>query len=109
MRMSALICLTTCPDRDTAERIADALVGERLAACVNIVLGLRSIYRWEGKIVRDDELLLIIKTTRDRMDALRERLPMLHPYELPELVAVESVDALPAYLDWVRSETRPTP
>lgn len=109
MRMSALICLSTCPDRETAERIADALVEARLAACVNIVPGVASVYRWQGGIERDDELLLIIKTSQDRMPALREALPRLHPYELPELIAVEARDGLPAYLDWVHAETRPLP
>ena len=105
--MSVLICLTTCPDRSAADRIATALVDERLAACVNIVPGIHSTYRWQGQVMRDEELLLIIKTTVERMAELRARLPQLHPYELPELVAVESVDGLPAYLDWVRDETRP--
>lgn len=107
--MSVLICLTTCPDADSAGRIATALVEERLAACVNVVPGLASTYRWQGNVTRDDELLLVIKTTRDRFDALRERLPMLHPYELPELLVVEAADGLAAYLDWVRAETRPAP
>lgn len=107
--MSVLICLTTCPDRDAADHIASALVQERLAACVNIVPGIASIYRWQGEIVRDDELLLIIKTTAERMPALKSRLPELHPYELPELLAVEPADALPAYLDWVRDQARPLP
>ncbi|MBE2211966.1 MAG: divalent-cation tolerance protein CutA [Xanthomonadaceae bacterium] len=107
--MSVLICLTTCPDRDTADRIASALVEERLAACVNCLPGIHSTYRWQGAVHRDDELLLLIKTTRDRMDALRTRLVTLHPYELPELLAVESADGLPAYLDWVREQTRPAP
>ena len=109
MHMSVLICLTTCPNRDAADRIATALVEERLAACVNIVPGIHSTYRWQGEVIRAEELLLIVKTTADRFDALRERLPQLHPYELPELVAVESVDGLPAYLHWVRDETRPAP
>ncbi len=105
--MSVLICLTTCPDADSAGRIATALVEERLAACVNVVPGLASTYRWRSEVTRDDELLLVIKTTRERFDALRERLSMLHPYELAELVAVEAADGLAAYLDWVRAETRP--
>ena len=91
-----------------ADQIADALVQQRLAACVQI-LPMQSRYRWQGEVTRDDELLLIIKTSRDRFDALRERLPMLHPHELPELVAVEAADGLAAYLDWVRAETRPAP
>lgn len=107
MPMSALICLSTCPDRAAAERIADALVEERLAACVNIVPGLTSVYRWQDQIRRDEELLLVIKTHSDRLDALRQRIDELHPYELPELIAVEAADGLPAYLDWVRAETRP--
>lgn len=107
--MSVLICLTTCPDADSAGRIATALVDERLAACVNVIPGLASTYRWQGTVTRDDEWLLLIKTTRERFDALRERLPMLHPHELPELVTVEAADGLAAYLDWVRAETRPAP
>ena len=79
----------------------------RLAACVNSVPGLVSTYRWQGEIERDDEWLLIIKTTTERLDALRARLLELHPYELPELVAVKAADGLAAYLDWVQAETTP--
>ncbi len=107
--MTVMICLSTCPDSDTAGRIAEALVDARLAACVNIVPGVASVYRWEGAIVHEREWLLVIKTRAECLSALRERLPLLHPYELPELVAVEAADGLPAYLDWVRAETRPTP
>lgn len=105
--MSVLICLSTCPDRESAEHIARSLVDARLAACVNSVPGLLSTYRWQGKIERDDEWLLIIKTTTERLDALRARLLELHPYELPELVAVKAADGLAAYLDWVQAETTP--
>ncbi|PJK10161.1 divalent-cation tolerance protein CutA [Lysobacteraceae bacterium NML08-0793] len=103
--MHVLICFNTCPSRADAERIADALVKARLAACVNILPGITSTYRWQGQIVHDEEWLLIIKTRSDRLDALRARLVELHPYELPELVAVQASDGLPTYLDWVRAET----
>lgn len=106
MQMTALVCFSTCPDAASADRIATALVEERLAACVNVLPGVRSTYRWEGAVQRDDEVLLIIKTTTDRLDTLRARLSALHPYELPELVAVEAVGGSPAYLDWITSETR---
>lgn len=105
--MDVLLCLCTCPDAATAERLAETLVGERLAACVNIVPGLRSVYRWQGAVHRDEEVLLLIKTTRTRYPDLQTRLPQLHPYELPELVAVEIADGLPAYLRWVADAALP--
>lgn len=99
--MTALVCFCTCPDTDTAQRIADVLVEERLAACVNVLPGLRSVYRWRGAIERADEVLLLIKTVRERLEPLTARVASLHPYELPELVAVEIAGGLAAYLDWV--------
>ena len=102
----ALICFCTCPETDTAERIATALVDERLAACVNILPGLRSIYRWQDAVERADEVLLLVKTSADAYPALQARLRELHPYELPELLAVESAFGLPEYLLWVAAETR---
>lgn len=105
--MDALLCLCTCPDPATARQLAETLVDERLAACVNIVPGLRSVYRWQGATHCDEETLLLIKTTRARYPALQARLPALHPYELPELVAVEVADGLPAYLRWLADATRP--
>ncbi|MGG6462047.1 divalent-cation tolerance protein CutA [Solilutibacter silvestris] len=106
MYMTPLVCFSTCPDAASADRIATALVEERLAACVNVLPGVRSTYRWQGQVQRDDEILLVIKTGVDRLDALRERLATLHPYELPELIAVEATGGLPAYLDWIATETR---
>ena len=105
--MTALLCLTTCPDPESARHIADALVEERLAACVNVLPGVHSTYRWQGKVERADELLLLIKTTRVRLPALQERIKTLHPYELPEVLAVEA-GGLPAYLQWVARETTPS-
>lgn len=104
--MDALLCLTACPDTDSAVRIADALVEERLAACVNVIPGLRSVYHWQGEVERADEVLLLIKTTRAAFPALQQRLQALHPYELPELIAVEPADGLPAYLEWVAGTVR---
>ncbi|HJR73031.1 MAG TPA: divalent-cation tolerance protein CutA [Luteimonas sp.] len=106
MPLPTLVCLSTCPDPETADRIAAALVEERLAACVNALPGVRSTYRWKGDVQRDNETLLIIKTTKDRLERLAERLAELHPYELPELVAVEAAGGLPAYLDWIAAQTR---
>jgi len=103
--MDALVCFSTCPDTATAEYIARVLVEDRLAACVNLLPGVRSVYRWEGEVAVDDEVLLMIKTTQDRLPALRDRLVALHPYDVPELVAVTVADGLPAYLRWIADAT----
>ena len=105
--MTALACLCTCPDAASAARIADALVGERLAACVNVLPGLQSLYRWQGRVERASEVLLLIKTTRARLEALSARLVELHPYELPEVLAVDIAGGLPAYLAWIEDATAP--
>ncbi len=105
--MTALICFCTCPDADVAERIATALVDERLAACVNVLPGIASIYRWQGRVERADEVLLLAKTAPERLAALAARIAALHPYELPEVVAVEAAGGLPAYLAWIAEQTRP--
>lgn len=97
-----LLCYCTCPDADSAQRIAEALVTERLAACVNRLPGIVSTYRWQGTVTTDSEELLLIKTTAARFEALRQRLLALHPYELPELIAVPVERGHAAYLSWVR-------
>lgn len=97
----------TAPDVETASRIARALVEERLVACVNLVPGVRSIYRWEGALQQDSEVLLVVKTRADRAAAIADRVAELHPYELPELVMLPAVGGSVAYLDWVRSEAAP--
>ena len=102
--MTVLICFCTCPDRPVADRLAETLVGEGLAACVNVVPGLHSVYRWQGAIERSDETLLLIKTTAAGLPALSARIVELHPYELPEIVAVEVAGGLSAYLDWVAEQ-----
>ncbi|TYT26058.1 divalent-cation tolerance protein CutA [Luteimonas viscosa] len=105
--MTAVACFCTCPDAGTAGRIADALVVERLAACVNILPGITSVYRWQGAVERADEVLLVVKTMRARLEALTARVVALHPYELPEVIAVDIAGGLPGYLDWIAAETRP--
>jgi len=102
MSDNVLLCYCTCPDVASAQKLADALVGERLAACVNRIPAVASTYRWKGEVVTDHEELLLIKTTAAQLPALKERLLALHPYELPELVAVPVVDGHRPYLDWVR-------
>ena len=99
--MSALLVYSACPDIDTAQRIADALVEERLAACVNVVPGVRSIYRWKGTIECGNEVLLLVKTVAAQLQAVSARIVALHPHELPEVIAVEASGGLSAYLDWV--------
>ena len=101
-----LLVITNLPDADSAKQVARQLVEQRLAACVNILPGLRSVYRWQGVIEQADEQLLLIKTTRSACPALQARLLELHPYELPELLAVEAADGLPAYLQWVADAVR---
>jgi periplasmic divalent cation tolerance protein len=101
------VAFATAPDEAVALRIARALVEERLAACANLVPGVRSIYRFRGVVEDEREVLLVIKTCADRIEALAERLRALHPYEVPELVVVPTAGGLAPYLDWVRVETRP--
>jgi periplasmic divalent cation tolerance protein len=102
---AVLLCLCTCPDATSAQRLAETLVGERLAACVNRLPGIRSTYRWQGAVTTDAEELLLIKTTAARFEALKARLLQLHPYALPELIAVPVEHGHAAYLDWVRAGT----
>ena len=101
-----LIVLSTCPDGDTAAGIGRTLVAEALAACVNVVPGIRSIYAWKGEMQDEAESLMILKTTTDRFEALRERLVALHPYELPEVVALATAGGHDAYFRWVAEATR---
>jgi periplasmic divalent cation tolerance protein len=101
-----LIVFSTCPDADTAARIGRALVEESLAACVNVVPGIRSIYAWKGEVHDEAEMLMMLKTTVNRFEDLRERLLALHPYEVPEVVAVGAAGGHDAYFRWVAESTR---
>jgi periplasmic divalent cation tolerance protein len=105
MPTDALLVLSTCPDAETAQRIARGLVEERVAACVNIVGPITSVYRWRGAVETAGELLLLIKTRHDRYPDLERVLRASHPYETPEIVAVPVERGLNDYLDWVRSCT----
>lgn len=101
MENKIIIAFSTCGDTAQARAMATGLVGAGLAACVNIVPGLLSVYRWQDEVQSDPECLMIIKTTDSAIGAVREWILKQHPYELPELVAVPVTDGLPAYLDWV--------
>jgi len=107
--MSAEHCLVlcTCPDAKTAETLAAALVAERLAACVNVVAGLTSIYPWDGKIETATEHLLLIKTETASFMALEASIREKHPYELPEIVAVPILRGSTAYLEWISQWLHP--
>lgn len=98
--------LCTVPDSVTAERIAARLVSAKLAACVNIVAGIESVYEWQGKIERSHELLLIIKTQTACYAQLEARLVELHPYDTPEIIATPITHGLSDYLDWVGAVTQ---
>lgn len=100
----ALIVFVTCPPQ-AAAALAQTLVESRLAACVNILSGISSVYRWQDEVQRDDESLLLIKTSRARYPALEHAVRENHPYELPEVLAVAVEAGLPAYLDWLRDAT----
>jgi periplasmic divalent cation tolerance protein len=99
------VVLLTAPDAASAEGLARALVGERLAACVNVVPGVRSFYRWEGRVEDAAEWLLVVKTRADRTAALAARVRELHSYELPEVLELAVSGGSPAYLDWVSKES----
>lgn len=104
-----VVILSTAPDAATAARLARALVEESLAACVNVIPVVRSIYAWNEAIQDEQEALMIAKTTAARATRLRERLVELHPYEVPEVVAVPLVDGHDAYLRWIATATRTPP
>ncbi|MEX2472076.1 MAG: divalent-cation tolerance protein CutA [Gemmatimonadota bacterium] len=95
------VVLVTAPDGDTAERLGRVLVEERLAACVNVLPAITSIYRWEGRVETDEETLLMIKTSTGGFEALRRRVVELHPYDTPEVLTLDVRDGSREYLDWV--------
>jgi len=107
--VTTLLVLTNLPDRAAAERLAEALIAQRVAACVNILAPCRSVYRWREGVQHAEEHPMLIKTSAERYPALEAAIRAGHPYELPEIVAVPVERGLPAYLDWVAQETRAQP
>ncbi|QLH41341.1 MAG: divalent-cation tolerance protein CutA [Coxiellaceae bacterium] len=95
------LILCTCPDKMTAERLANLVINNQLAACVNIIGNITSVYHWEGNIATNDECLLLIKTSTQRYALLEKTLKAAHPYDVPEIIAIDIQQGLPAYLDWI--------
>ncbi|MSQ50665.1 MAG: divalent-cation tolerance protein CutA [Betaproteobacteria bacterium] len=107
MNSDLLLVLTNLPSREIADKLALDLLARRLAACVNVLAPCRSVYRWQDRIQCDEEHPMLIKTTQERYAALEEAIRAMHPNELPEIIAVPVVQGLPAYLQWVETETQP--
>ena len=101
-----IVAFVTCGSEEEALKIANALVEARLAACVNVVAPIRSIYRWEGKICDEKEWLLVIKTQRHRFEALEKKVKSLHSYSVPEIISLPITEGSPAYLSWLVEMTR---
>jgi periplasmic divalent cation tolerance protein len=101
-----MVVLVTVPNAEVAAQIAEALVGEELAACVNVLPAMSSTYRWRGKVEHADEQLCLIKTTAEVFEAVRARVVALHPYEVPEVVALPIVSGHAPYLDWIAASVR---
>jgi periplasmic divalent cation tolerance protein len=101
----AILVLTTLPTADAAAEVAKAVVDEKLAACANILPALRSIYRWEGKIQDENEVLVLLKTRQAQYERLKARILGLHPYEVPEVLAIPVEQGNQPYLDWIARET----
>ena len=102
----AILVLVTAPDAEKAAELARSLVEERLAACGNVLPGLRSIYRWQGKVEDEAEALLLLKSTAERFEALRARIVELHPYDYPEVLRFDVAGGHTPYLEWIVSSTR---
>jgi periplasmic divalent cation tolerance protein len=106
--MEAVFCYVTCSSRDEALAIARRLVEERLAACGNVISGMRSVYRWEGTIHEEGEVVLILKTRTTLVERVTERVKALHGYACPCIAALPVIGGNPAYLDWIFAETEPS-
>jgi periplasmic divalent cation tolerance protein len=101
----AMVVLITAPNENDAEAIAKALLEARLAACVNIIRNIRSLYRWQGKVEDEQEVLMIVKTRKERFGELVKKVRGLHSYTVPEIIALPVTDGLEEYLGWIGQET----
>ena len=104
---TAVFIYTTLPDMDSARRIGEALVKERLAACANIFPGMRSIYEWQGRLEYDEEVAVIFKTAPERADATETRITALHPYQVPAILRLPVTHVNAPYLEWLKAQTTP--
>lgn len=99
------ILYCTTPDQKTAGQIADVLVGDKLAACCNIIPGISSVYAWQGKVQKDSECLMLIKTVKSRIEQIKEKITALHPYDVPEIIATPIAAGNTPYLKWIEEST----
>ena len=103
--MNYIIILSNTNSMDSAETIANFLVKEKLAACVNIVPKIKSIYTWQNKIEKEEEVLMLIKTKQSLFNHVKEKITLLHPYEVPEIISIDIKDGNKNYIDWIKNNT----
>jgi periplasmic divalent cation tolerance protein len=107
MALEPILVMTNFPDKKGAVALAEALIDQHLAACVNVLSPCTSIYRWQGTVESADEIPVLIKTLRQHYGRVEQLIKMMHPYELPEVIMVPILNGLPAYLQWIANETQP--
>jgi periplasmic divalent cation tolerance protein len=107
-KILSIIVLVTCPDRESAKKIASSLIEKKLAACVNTINNVESIFRWEGKIEKTSERLLIVKSKKQLLEKLVTDIHHNHPYKLPEILALPIIGGSKKYIDWLNDETQKT-
>ncbi|MBK6957068.1 MAG: divalent-cation tolerance protein CutA [Nitrosomonas sp.] len=105
--LEPILIMTNFPDKKGAVALAEALIDQHLAACVNVLSPCTSIYRWQGTVESVDEIPILIKTLRQHYDRVEQLIKIMHPYELPEVIMVPILNGLPAYLQWIANETQP--
>jgi periplasmic divalent cation tolerance protein len=103
---SYLLVLCTCPDKEIATTIAENIVAQHLAACINIIPGIKSIYHWQGNVESAEESLMLIKTHQQKLSSLQNTITTMHPYEVPEIISLDISNGLPKYLQWISSSMR---